>query len=49
MTQSHDVEGEAKGNDTLPRNVPLVVDLDGSLLRTDLLLESALCLINQRP
>ena len=49
MTQSHDVESEAKGNDTLQGIVPLVVDLDGSLLRTDLLLESAFCLINQRP
>ena len=42
-------EGEAERSATLPKNVPLVVDLDGSLLRTDLLLESALRLIKQKP
>lgn len=30
-------------------NIPLVVDLDGTLLRTDLLLESTRCLIKQKP
>lgn len=29
--------------------VPLVVDLDGTVLRTDLLIESALCLIRRHP
>jgi 4-hydroxybenzoate polyprenyltransferase/phosphoserine phosphatase len=36
---------EAKAVD----NVPLVVDLDGTLIRTDLLLESALRLFKQKP
>jgi hypothetical protein len=43
------VKNQADCNVSLTENVPLVVDLDGSLLRTDLLLESALRLINQRP
>ncbi len=30
-------------------NIPLVVDLDGTLLRTDLLFESTLRLIKQKP
>ena len=30
-------------------SIPLVVDLDGTLLRTDLLLESGLRLIKQKP
>jgi phosphoserine phosphatase len=35
----------------MPRseNIPLVVDLDGTLLRTDLLFESTVCLIKQKP
>ena len=32
-----------------PEEIPLVVDLDGTLLRTDLLLESALRLVKQKP
>ncbi|HEY7318622.1 MAG TPA: UbiA family prenyltransferase [Candidatus Binatia bacterium] len=35
--------------DCQPENIPLVVDLDGTLLRTDLLLEAALRLIKQKP
>jgi phosphoserine phosphatase len=50
MTDSWDDAEENAGRGATPaENVPLVVDLDGSLLRTDLLLESALLLINQRP
>jgi hypothetical protein len=30
-------------------NIPLVVDLDGTLLRTDLLFEATLRLIKQKP
>ena len=30
-------------------NVPIVVDLDGTLLRTDLLFESTVCLFKQKP
>jgi hypothetical protein len=40
---------QAEHSATLRESVPLVVDLDGTLLYTDLLLESALRLINQRP
>ena len=36
-------------DDTQSDLVPLVVDLDGTFLRTDLLLESALRLAKQRP
>jgi UbiA prenyltransferase family len=43
------VEARSKLSDPLFENVPLVVDLDGTLLRTDLLLESALCLVKQKP
>jgi len=43
------VEARSKRSDSQSENVPLVVDLDGTLLRTDLLLESALRLIKQRP
>jgi len=38
-----------KGGDFYPEQTPLVVDLDGTLLRTDLLLEAALRLIKQKP
>ena len=34
---------------TRAENIPLVVDLDGTLLRTDLLFESTVCLIKQKP
>jgi hypothetical protein len=43
------VEATSKRSDSQSENVPLVVDLDGTLLRTDLLLESALRLIKQKP
>ena len=49
MTQSREVEGGDTGGTAASDNVPLVVDLDGTLLRTDLLLESALRLIRQKP
>lgn len=39
----------SKRSDSQLEKVPLVVDLDGTLLRTDLLLESALRLIKQKP
>ncbi len=43
-------EGVAKASPPeVATGVPLVVDLDGTLLRTDLLIESALCLIRQNP
>lgn len=35
--------------DSSPEDIPLVVDLDGTLLRTDLTVESALRLIKQKP
>jgi len=38
-----------KRSDLRSESIPLVVDLDGTLLRTDLLLESALRLIKQKP
>jgi phosphoserine phosphatase len=38
-----------KRRDLRSESIPLVVDLDGTLLRTDLLLESALRLIKQKP
>ena len=43
------MEARSKRTDFQSKNVPLVVDLDGTLLRTDLLLESALRLIKQKP
>ncbi len=43
------MEARSKRTDSQFENVPLVVDLDGTLLRTDLLLESALRLIKQKP
>jgi len=41
-------DGSASSESRL-ENVPLVVDLDGTLLRTDLLFESALRLVKQKP
>ena len=49
MTEYRNVEGSDKPGHSGSESVPLVVDLDGTLLRTDLLLESALRLIKQRP
>jgi UbiA prenyltransferase family len=49
MTENWDTEAGSKRSDSRSENVPLVVDLDGTLLRTDLLLESALRLIKQKP
>ena len=43
------MEARSKRSDSQSENVPLVVDLDGTLLRTDLLLESALRLVKQKP
>ena len=47
MTKYRNVEGSDKPGHSGSESVPLVVDLDGTLLRTDLLLESALRLIKQ--
>jgi hypothetical protein len=49
MIQDWDVEAGMKRSDLRSAGVPLVVDLDGTLIRTDLLLESALRLIKQKP
>jgi len=49
MTQNWHAEDTRNRVDSCSVSVPLVVDLDGTLLRTDLLLESALCLIKQKP
>ena len=49
MTQNLDLQAEIKRSDLRSERIPLVVDLDGTLLRTDLLLESALRLIKQKP
>ena len=35
--------------DIAERDIPLVVDVDGALLKTDLLIESAFALLAQRP
>jgi 4-hydroxybenzoate polyprenyltransferase len=48
MTQNLDAQVRREHSD-YSDSVPLVVDLDGTLLRTDLLFESALRLIKQRP
>jgi hypothetical protein len=40
MTKYRNVEGSDKPGHSGSDSVPLVVDLDGTLLRTDLLLES---------
>jgi len=42
-------EALAKEPAPAPASVPLVVDLDGTLLKTDLLLESLLVLLKQKP
>jgi hypothetical protein len=49
MTQIWDAQARMKRSDLRSESIPLVVDLDGTLLRTDLLLESALRLIKQKP
>jgi len=49
MTQNLDAQVRREHSDSYSDSVPLVVDLDGTLLRTDLLQESALRLIKQRP
>ena len=49
MTHNLDAQVRRKHSDSYSDSVPLVVDLDGTLLRTDLLQESALRLIKQRP
>jgi len=49
MTQSLEAELNTVGSDSCEDTVPLVVDLDGTLLRTDLSLESALRFIKQKP
>ncbi len=49
MTENWDVEDRSKCADSSSESVPLVVDLDGTLLRTDLVLESTLRLIKQKP
>jgi 4-hydroxybenzoate polyprenyltransferase len=49
MTQHWNVAALLNQNEVRLETAPLVVDLDGTLLRTDLLLESALRLIKQRP
>jgi phosphoserine phosphatase len=43
------VKAGGKRSEPHAESVPLVVDLDGTLLRTDLLVESALRLIKQKP
>jgi 4-hydroxybenzoate polyprenyltransferase len=49
MTPNSDAQLRREDHDSYSDSVPLVVDLDGTLLRTDLLQESALRLIKQRP
>ncbi len=49
MTQHWHVEAVFDRDEARSEITPLVVDLDGTLLRTDLLLESVLRLIRQRP
>jgi UbiA prenyltransferase family len=49
MTQNLDAQVGREHSHSYSDNAPLVVDLDGTLLRTDLLLESALRLIKQKP
>ena len=43
MTQNLDLQAEIERSDLRSERIPLVVDLDGTLLRTDLLLESRRC------
>jgi 4-hydroxybenzoate polyprenyltransferase/phosphoserine phosphatase len=49
MTQLGDVQAARNRSEPSSETVPLVVDLDGTLLRTDLFLEAALRLIKQTP
>jgi 4-hydroxybenzoate polyprenyltransferase len=49
MTQNSTAEFVNKCGDSRSEAVPLVVDLDGTLLRTDLTLESALRVVKQQP
>src|SRR5947209_16860003 len=49
MTQNWDAEEASKPAEPRSETVPLVVDLDGTLLRTDLTFESAFRLIKQKP
>jgi hypothetical protein len=44
-----DIEIQSEERHCESENIPLVVDLDGTLLRTDLLLEATLRLIKQKP
>jgi 4-hydroxybenzoate polyprenyltransferase len=49
MTRYHSIEAATERSDSSPESIPLVVDLDGTLLRTDLVMESALRLAKQKP
>jgi hypothetical protein len=49
MTAYWKADASSKYRDFRSETAPLVVDLDGTLLRTDLTLESALRLIKQKP
>ena len=49
MTQHWDLEAASNRSKPCSETVPLVVDLDGTLLRTDLFLEGTLRLIKQTP
>jgi 4-hydroxybenzoate polyprenyltransferase len=49
MTQHWDRETVRNVSESCLETIPLVVDLDGTLLRTDLLLESVLRLVRQKP
>jgi hypothetical protein len=49
MARVWNLESERKLSDLAAENIPLVVDLDGTLLRTDLTAESALRLLKQKP
>lgn len=49
MTEHHNLGAADDRGEQCPATIPLIVDLDGTLLRTDLLLESLLRLIKQSP
>ncbi len=49
MTQDSPVEAVLNRSETCSETIPLVVDLDGTLLCTDLLLESVFRLVRQKP
>ena len=49
VTHPVDLQPRALGDDPAAANVPLVVDLDGTLILSDTLVESALVLIKQKP